>query len=106
MRTALASAVVAIAAIQPSIADEAGDAARGHEVARRWCAECHAIRRGDGRSTTDAAPPFPAIAAMPSTTRASLLVFLQTPHRQMPNFALSRTDMSDLSAFILSLRGR
>ena len=102
----IAAATVLALLVQPATAQQSGDAARGLELARQWCADCHVIRKGEGRSASDAAPTFPSIAAMRSTTRATLLVFLQTPHRQMPNLALSRTDMSDLAEHIIGLRGQ
>jgi len=102
----IAAATVFALLVQPVAAQQSGDPSRGLTLARQWCADCHVIRRGEGRSASDAAPTFPSIAAMRSTTRATLLVFLQTPHQQMPNFALSRADMSDLAEFIIGLRGR
>jgi len=44
--------------------------------------------------------------ARPETTALSLSVFLQTPHHRMPDYALSRNEIADLVAYILSLRGR
>jgi len=41
---------------------------------------------------------------MPSTTQASLGVFLQTPHASMPSLILSVAERNDLIAYILSLR--
>ena len=53
----------------------------------------------------DAAPPFPAIARMPSTTEMSLRAFLQTPHARMPDYRLSTPELDGVVAYILSLRG-
>lgn len=87
-------------------AQESGDVFVGHELARRWCASCHAIEAAAPRQASDAVPSFAAIAAMPSTTAASLRVFLATPHARMPDYALSRDDIANMSAYILSLRNR
>jgi mono/diheme cytochrome c family protein len=76
----------------------------GHELATRWCSSCHVVDPGQQRQGTDAVPTFAAIAGMKSTTAASLKVFLATPHGQMPDYALSRDDIADVSAYILSLR--
>ena len=54
---------------------------------------------------SDAVPTFPGVARMPSTTATSLRAFLQTPHHRMPDFRLSRTEVEDLIAYMLSLRG-
>jgi len=86
-------------------AQPAGDPVVGREVAARWCASCHVIDKAPPRAN-DAVPGFSAIAAKPATTTASLAAFLATPHGQMPDYALSRTDIANISAYILSLRPR
>lgn len=83
-----------------------GDAVNGHRIADTWCGNCHVVSRNPGSTTTDSAPPFESIARMPSTTTVSLRAFLQTPHRSMPNYQLSRTELDDVIAYIISLRGR
>jgi mono/diheme cytochrome c family protein len=87
-------------------AQAVGDQVAGAALARSWCANCHVVGRDAGPSPAsgDAAPTFASIAAMPSTTALSLRVFLQTPHRRMPDFSLSRTETDDVIAYILSLR--
>lgn len=91
-------------AILPASAQSAGDPGRGRELSRQWCASCHIVALGEGRSATDAVPTFMSVAAMPSTTALSLRVFLQTPHLRMPNFALTAEQTDDAIAYILSLR--
>ena len=41
---------------------------------------------------------------MVSTTSMSLRVFLQSPHGNMPDYRLSREQIDDVVAYILSLR--
>lgn len=89
----------------PALAQpEPGDARAGRRLAATWCADCHRIARGGPGPATDAAPPFAAIAAMPSTTSMSLRVFLQSPHASMPDYHLTRDQLDDLVAYLLSLR--
>lgn len=76
----------------------------GLRLSRQWCAACHAVTRDMPPPAGDAVPGFPAIAAMPSTTEMGLRVFLQTPHANMPNFQLSRTELDAVVAYLLSLR--
>ena len=78
-------------------------AGEGLRVARQWCAACHAVSRDMPPPAADAAPSFPSVAARASTTESSLRVFLQTPHANMPNWQLSRTDLDAVVAYILSL---
>jgi mono/diheme cytochrome c family protein len=101
---AIALVMILTAGAAPASAQSTGDVARGAALARQWCASCHIVAQGEGRSASDAVPTFMAIAAMPSTTATSLRVFLQTPHLRMPNFALSVGETDDAIAYILSLR--
>jgi hypothetical protein len=41
---------------------------------------------------------------MSSTTEAGLAAFLSTPHGKMPDYSLSRNEIRNVSAYILSLR--
>ena len=102
----LATLVLALSAATPATAQETGDAAAGRRLAGTWCSNCHLVEpRGTG-TAADAAPPFAAVARMPSTTEMSLRAFLRTPHHNMPDYQLSRTQTDEVVAYILSLRGR
>ncbi|MBC7431609.1 MAG: c-type cytochrome [Rubritepida sp.] len=93
-------------AASPVWAQSTGDPVEGRRLATAWCSDCHQV--GARRLTTanDAVPSYQAIAAMPSTTAMSIRVFLSTSHQVMPNFNLTDTQISDVAAYILSLRGR
>ena len=84
----------------------AQDVAAGETIAKTWCAGCHEVGRGNGPKTgSDAAPPsFVSVAKLSSTTAMSLSAFLSTSHSRMPDYALSRNDIANVSAYILSLR--
>ena len=86
-------------------AQEDGDPGAGRHLAETWCSSCHVIGPASQRGTSSGAPAFAAIAHMKSTTPMSLRVFLQTPHARMPDLHLSRDEIADLAAYILSLRG-
>lgn len=96
-------ALATFAATPATQAQTVGDAAAGREIARIWCVNCHVIDNSQSQ-VRDGVPSFPAIARMPSTTALSLQAFLQTPHARMPNFQLTRTQIDDAAAYILSLR--
>jgi len=89
----------------PSVS-ASGDVRAGHEIARTWCAACHVISPTAGGTAVDAAPAFAAIANMTSTTEMALRVFRQTPHDRMPAYQLSRLELDDVVAYLLSLRQR
>ena len=100
----IVAAVVVAAVPLAAGAQESVDRVAGHELALRWCSSCHLVDPTQQYQGSDAVPTFVAVAAMKSTTSASLRVFLSTPHSRMPDFALSRDNIADLSAYILSLR--
>jgi mono/diheme cytochrome c family protein len=104
----LATGLVAIqawpGAASAQSAAQAELAARGREIAERWCANCHVVSRAGVGPAADAAPPFVAVARMPSTTEMSLRVYLRTPHDRMPDYQLTQDELDGLVAYILSLR--
>ena len=76
----------------------------GQQIAQTWCANCHQIAAGTAPKNDQGPPSFPAIARMNTTTAAALAAFLSTPHGRMPDFSLSRQEIRDVSAYILSLK--
>jgi mono/diheme cytochrome c family protein len=80
------------------------DAAAGRQMAERWCSSCHVVGPTQQGGTSSGAPPFTAIANMSSTTAMALRVFLMTPHGRMPDLHLSRDEIDNVAAYILSLR--
>ncbi|MBW8268894.1 c-type cytochrome [Caldovatus aquaticus] len=88
----------------PASAQAAGDPADGRRIAEIWCANCHAIGPDVPGPASDAAPSFVTTAQRPAVTALALRVFLQTPHANMPNYQLSREEVDDVVAYILSLK--
>jgi mono/diheme cytochrome c family protein len=100
----LAVAMLATVLATPAIAQvPVGNAEAGHAIARSWCIDCHVIEATTNQGR-DAVPSFLSIARMPSTTALSLQAFLQTTHERMPNFMLTRQEIDDSVAYILTLR--
>ena len=83
---------------------ETGSPARGHDLARGVCAECHAVEDTDSFSPKIPAPTFREIAATPGMTATALSAALRTPHREMPDLILSSDQIADITAYILSLK--
>jgi mono/diheme cytochrome c family protein len=88
----------------PAPAQDIGDPVVGRAIAQRWCDNCHVVDSDQQRATSTGAPTFAAIARMKSTTPMALRVFLQTPHGRMPDLHLTRSEIDDVSAYILSLK--
>ncbi len=87
-----------------AMAQDAGDVSAGRHLAQTWCSSCHVVDPVSQRRVDNGAPAFTAVAAMSSTTPMALRAFLQTPHAKMPDLHLSRNEIDDLTAYILSLR--
>ena len=85
-------------------AQDIGHPERGLALARQACSECHAIEKAQARSPNAAAPRFESIANIPGMTAIALSVALQTSHRTMPNVILNADELSDIIAYILSLK--
>jgi cytochrome c len=103
-RTVILLALVALFETANCMAQDAADADAGHQLARQWCAGCHIVDADQKLGGATGVPPFKAVASLPSTTFLSLNVFLQTPHDRMPDFKLSRDQIADVSAYIISLK--
>jgi mono/diheme cytochrome c family protein len=80
-----------------------GDVAAGRALAQTTCRTCHQVDRTQPPSDVNA-PDWPSVANMPSTTALSLTVFLQSSHRNMPNFILAPREIEDIVAYILSMK--
>ena len=106
MRVRILPGVLLSAALglYPGLSAHAQDVTAGHQLAAAWCAGCHQVEKTVRGPINDAVPSFVSIAKMPSATQTSLTVFLMTPHPSMPNYTLSRKEISDVIAYILSLR--
>ena len=99
----LLSALIGMAAGTSALAAEIGDRDQGRQIANRWCAECHDIT-GMSPRLTEGPPSFLTVANRTDTTAAGLRAFLHTPHGQMPNLALTRAEIDDLIAYVMSLK--
>src|ERR1051325_10481796 len=104
IKTQWARIILIFAAILAAGTARAQNVAHGKTMAQVWCSNCHRIFPEKRRSFRDVAPSFSSIAQMKSTTEASLAAFLSTTHGGMPNLTLSRQEIRDVSAYILSLR--
>ena len=104
MRCLVALVLVMVAAMPALAQPEPGDARSGQRLALTWCANCHQVAPGGPGPANDAAPSLQSVARMTSTTSMSLRVFLQSPHANMPDYRLTREQLDDLVAYILTLK--
>jgi len=104
-RTKIFAAALAIAlllpAFQPAYALE--NPAKGKALAEQWCSSCHLVTPDQTSAKADA-PPFMTIAKRSDKELERLSVFLIDPHPKMPNFNLSRQQITDILGYIRTLR--
>lgn len=100
----LIAAGLSIFAAAIAHAQEPGSAGKGRAFAQRICAECHGVLPDDRISPRFGIATFKAIANTPGMTGTALTVWLQTPHKSMPNFIIEAEDRTNVIAYILSLR--
>ena len=101
---ALFLAFTSFSLLPPAQAADPGDPAAGRRLGEAWCSNCHVLDTSQ-RATVTGAPSFAFIAANRAISPMALRAFFQTPHDRMPDLHLSNTEMDDLIAYILSLRG-
>lgn len=104
MRGLVALAVAGLFSLPAAAQQLPGDPQAGHAIAERSCAHCHLVGGGDHQSTVDGVPTFAALARDPAMTVSRLDGFMQAPHPPMPDLALTRREINDVTAYILSLR--
>lgn len=100
---ALAGAAVAAAA-DPAHGVSAIDVAEGDRLAHALCVNCHIVDTHSSVVRTDRVPSFPWIAQQPGLTQGFLVGWLSTSHERMPDYTLTREEIRQLSAYIVSLK--
>jgi mono/diheme cytochrome c family protein len=80
-----------------------GLAEQGKIIATTWCANCHVVQNDQPVASADV-PAFATIAEKYADDMDVLGAFLADPHPVMPDMSLTRQEISDLVAYIGSLR--
>jgi len=105
MRTTGTGGAMVLTALLATAVAHAHDLNNGRVIAQVWCGNCHRIGPDAQSATHDATPTFSSIARKRTTATASLATFLKARHGGMPDLSLTRNEIDDVSAYILSLRG-
>jgi mono/diheme cytochrome c family protein len=103
LRLSIVAMILALsAALSPASARE--EVAKGRELARVLCAECH-LNEGQGEKQGPmGVPGFVAVANRPHQTIDGIVEWLKSVPPMMPNHHLTQDEMSALAAFIMSLK--
>ncbi|MGE3246577.1 MAG: cytochrome c [Beijerinckiaceae bacterium] len=106
LRQAFAILSVAVAALVATAATGSGALGKGPEIskgkalAQRWCASCHVVAPGQTKASADV-PSFAQISK--TRTIAQIRGALVASHTRMPDMALSRSEIDDLTAYLQTL---
>ena len=90
------------AASGPALGQGTGDPAAGEQIARTWCANCH-VASDDQTTASPDVPTFRSLAEREDVTADGLSTFLVTPHPPMPDMHLTRDEIANVIAYIMSL---
>ena len=81
------------------------DARAGNDLADKLCSSCHIVgNQASSASVSADVPSFVAIAKKPGQTAEAVAGRIVVPHPPMPQIHLTRSEIADLAAYILSLR--
>ena len=80
------------------------DVAEGDRLAHTLCINCHVVDSHGPAIRSDRVPSFSWIANQKGLTPTTFPVWLSKSHERMPDLNLTRAEIRELSAYILSLR--
>lgn len=81
------------------------DAKAGQEIASKLCSGCHIVEAKAANAAVPAdVPSFAAIANKPGQTAETIAGRIVVPHPPMPTINLTREEIGDVAAYILTLR--
>lgn len=99
-------AIAGLALTSQAVAAQSGppDTEHGRELAAKLCSNCHSVPDLPSNAGRPDVPSFVAIARKPNITPNRLEAAMVLPHPEMPGVPLTRAQIRDLAAFILSLK--
>ncbi|KWT69808.1 Cytochrome c552 [Hyphomicrobium sulfonivorans] len=101
------ASVIAAASLAPASAQMPPNVKAGRQVAEKLCVGCHIVMPNPPNSTVSAEiPAFQTIANRPGQTADTVVGAILIPHPPMPNTNLSREEVNNVAAYIMSLKNR
>ena len=84
----------------------APDPTHGQELASKLCSNCHLIGSGQQEHANADVPSFHEIANKKGQTAGAIMAHIVLPKHPMPTIPLTKSELADLSAYILTLRDK
>lgn len=79
------------------------DPAHGKALAARLCSNCHLVGGDQDHANADI-PSFREIANQEGQTEGTIMAHIVLPKHPMPTIPLTKSELADLAAYIMSLR--
>ena len=80
------------------------DSAHGKDLAARLCSNCHLVGALRQERANADIPSFHEIANMKTQTAGAIVAHIILPKHPMPVIPLTKSELADLAAYIMSLR--
>jgi mono/diheme cytochrome c family protein len=80
------------------------DPARGQQLAARLCSNCHLVGTIQQEHANVDVPSFKEIANKEGQTEGTIMASILLPKHPMPTIPLTKSEIGDLTAYIMSLR--
>jgi mono/diheme cytochrome c family protein len=81
------------------------DPKAGKALAEKLCTNCHLVGSATRQEHANAdVPSFPEIANLEGQTAGAITARIMLPKHPMPTIPLTKAELADLAAYILSLR--
>lgn len=82
----------------------APDAGHGKQLASRLCSNCHLVGDPEQQQANVDIPSFYEIANKTGQSAGAIMAHILLPKHPMPVIPLTKSELADLAAYILSLR--
>ena len=82
----------------------APDAGHGKQLAFRLCSNCHLVGDPEQQQAIADVPSFQEVANKVGQSAGAIMAHILLPSHAMPVIPLTKSELSDLAAYILSLR--
>src|SRR5665648_237659 len=79
------------------------DPEHGKELAQRLCSDCHLVTSEQQHDVADV-PSFHEISNMQSQTEGTIMGKIVIPKHPMPVIPITKSELSDLAAYIMTLK--
>ncbi|MGH6736686.1 MAG: c-type cytochrome [Methyloceanibacter sp.] len=96
-------AVFATSAAFAGPVTSAPDPEHGKDLAQRLCSNCHLVDSGQSHASVDI-PSFREIAGKEGQTEGAIMAAIVIPKHPMPVIPITKTELEDLAAYIMTLR--